>query len=228
MRKESFIMYTEYQDYFNMLSLEEQGKLIQSLFNFASQDENQNTNKNDLSPATQMAYKFITNQINRDIEKYNEKCLKNKVNGALGGRPKNEKQTDIIETERLSQKANGFSQNPNDNDNDNDIKKENNKKKDDTILTDSDLYTLIDETFKDNDVSSSFKEYALMRKAKGTRYAIRTQGTFNYCVSRLRNLAKNKAEAIEILNNSIGANYQGLFPLKKSNVKELEQVPYAN
>ena len=109
------------------------------------------------------------------------------------------------------------------------IKKEINKEKS-TILTDSELYSLIEEEFKDSDVCQKFKDYADMRKAMGKNKAIRTLSTLNSCINKLRKYAKTKQEAIEILDYSIANCYQGLFDKFGHDRKEVakEAIPYAN
>lgn len=108
-------------------------------------------------------------------------------------------------------------------------KKEINKEKS-TILTDSELYSLIEAEFKDADVCQKFKDYAEMRKAMGKNKAIRTLSTLNSCISKIRKYAKTKEEAIEILDYSIVNCYQGLFDkfgYEKKSVNK-EEIPYAN
>lgn len=110
------------------------------------------------------------------------------------------------------------------------FKKEINKEKS-TILTDSELNILIDNEFSDEDVCKKFKEYSEMRKAMGKNKAIRTTGTFESCIQKLRKYAKNKQEAMEILDNSISNCYQGLFDIYKhtiSKTPQQESIPYAN
>ena len=114
--------------------------------------------------------------------------------------------------------------------NDNDIlKKEINKEKN-TILTDSELYSLIEGSFSDSEVCNKFKDYAEMRKAMGKNKAIRTKSTLDSCIQKLRKYARTKEEALDILDYSIANCYQGLFDRfnhgKKSANKEA--IPYAN
>ena len=109
-------------------------------------------------------------------------------------------------------------------------KKEINKERKSTILTDSELYAFIEEEFKDTDVCQKFKDYAEMRKAMGKNKAIRTKSTFDSCVQKLRKYAWTKQEALEILDYSIVNCYQGLFDKFGHDRKEVakEAIPYAN
>ncbi len=82
-KNEGIIMYREYLSYFELLSIEDRGELITAVFRYAFGEEDGEA----LSPAARMAFMFITDQINRDTEKYEKKCEKNRRNGLLGGRP---------------------------------------------------------------------------------------------------------------------------------------------
>lgn len=108
-------------------------------------------------------------------------------------------------------------------------KKEINKEKN-TILSDSELISLIESEFADKDVCQKFKDYALMRKGMGKNKAIRTKATFTSCVEKLRKFAYNKKEALGVLDNSISNCYQGLFDIYKHETKtpQKEAIPYAN
>ena len=105
--------------------------------------------------------------------------------------------------------------------------KEINKEKN-TILTDSELLSLIEKEFNDKDVCDKFKEYALMRKGMGKNKAIRTLATFKSCVCKLRKLAKTKQQALDVLDYSISNCYQGLFDIFKNTLQQQEGIPYAN
>lgn len=166
-------------------------------------------------------------------------------NGKLGGRPSKSitKTCDKIEekskitqenlTEPNQTYNNQTEPTPNLNDNKSYNKyniKEINKEKN-TILTDSELLSLIESEFKDKDVCEKFKQYALMRKGMGKNKAIRTIGTFESCIKKLRKYANTKQEALDVLDNSISSCYQGLFDIFKKCTKKTisqEAIPYAN
>lgn len=174
------------------------------------------------------------------IKPYLDSSKKQYENGIKGGRPANHEtqkqseektqdKTQIItqaETQGLSQRQTIKNKNK---DIDINIKKEINKEKN-TILTDSELYSLIEDSFSDSEVCQKFKDYAEMRKAMGKNKAIRTKSTLDSCIKKLRQYARTKEEAIEILDYSIANCYQGLFDRfnhgKKSADKEA--IPYAN
>ena len=100
--KDSFVLYSNYEDKFKLLSDKDKGKLIMAIFAFVRGEDLSAT----LSPSVLMAYAFITQQIAIDIAKYKEICDRRRENGQLGGRPrKNTSPNDENE------KANGFEEN---------------------------------------------------------------------------------------------------------------------
>ena len=100
----SFVLYTDNKDFLNALSDEQLGRLLRLLFDFA---ENKTIKNNIDDAAVNMAYIFITAQMQRDFEKYERKCKRNAENGKKGGRPC--KKADALEetekSERFSEKA---------------------------------------------------------------------------------------------------------------------------
>lgn len=111
--KKSFILYYDYKKYFDKLSNEDKGKLIDAIFCDGTSDLPQ-----ILSDAADMAFSFIIDKIHRDNQLYEETCAKRRVSGSMGGRPKNEESKEnncnTDETKRLSEKAkkaNGYLEN---------------------------------------------------------------------------------------------------------------------
>ena len=129
MQKNSFLIYLDYEEQFNLLSNEEIGILIRAIIEY---EKTKQVPK--LEGAVKMAFSFIKAQLDRDREKYNKKCEKNKENI---GKRWNKKNTNVqvgirndtnvqvgIRTDTKN------TDNDNDDDNDNDIiKKENIEKK---------------------------------------------------------------------------------------------------
>lgn len=99
-----FIFYIDNKEVLEILSDEQLGHLMRLLIAFAETK----VIKNDIDDiAVNMAYRFITAQMQRDFAKYDQKCKKNAENGKKGGRPcKNAnglKETE--KSERFSKKA---------------------------------------------------------------------------------------------------------------------------
>ena len=79
--KKSFIVYSDWERYFLALSDQQAGKLLKALFAFVSRDEEM-----ELEPMAQMAFMFMSDQIRRDTQKWEEVCEKRSVLGARGGK----------------------------------------------------------------------------------------------------------------------------------------------
>ena len=79
--KKSFILYSDWERYFLALSDQQAGKLLKALFAFVSRDE-----EIELEPMAQMAFMFMSDQIRRDTQKWEEVCEKKRVLGARGGK----------------------------------------------------------------------------------------------------------------------------------------------
>jgi len=83
-QKNSFIMYFDWYEHFELLDDAELGILIRSIYNHVLRKENMV----DLSEKLTMAFSFIKKQLDKDLEKYANICEKREQWGKLGGRPK--------------------------------------------------------------------------------------------------------------------------------------------
>ena len=108
--KKSFIVYKSYRRILEKLTMEERGELFMALFDYAIDG-----NEPELSPKAEIAFAAIQDNMDRDAEKYEAVCERNKVNGVKGGRPKKEKKPK--ETQWVISKP---KKPDNDNDNEND------------------------------------------------------------------------------------------------------------
>lgn len=91
----SFVLYTDYIDQVELLSMEQRGLLLSAIMCYAADKE-----LPDMDGMVTMAFSFIRKQIDRDNEKYQEKVEKCREAGKLGGRPK----------KNPEEKTNGFSE----------------------------------------------------------------------------------------------------------------------
>ena len=119
-QKKSFLMYTDYWKDISLLTMEQRGMLLSAIMLHTLGGE-----VPELDGATQMAFSFISEQIDRDAEKYQDTIEKRKEAGKLGGRPK------ANAFDEKAKKANGFSE------------KQTKAKKADNV-TDINKYTLAD------------------------------------------------------------------------------------
>ena len=105
--KKSFLIYAEYEQYFDMLDAFEQAKLLKALFT-AFKGENVDDLSLNMDNATKMAFTFMCNQLKMDEEKYQQKCETNRKNGAKGGAPKGN-QNAVKNKQMINQKENSSS-----------------------------------------------------------------------------------------------------------------------
>lgn len=109
--KKSFMLYYDYREHLQILTDEERGKLLMALMDYGMTGEHQK-----LTGAALMAFSFITSQMDRDAERYAEKCKKRSEAGKQGGRPRKakasedgaDKPTAPNNAEEKAKKANGF------------------------------------------------------------------------------------------------------------------------
>jgi len=85
MNHESFILYKEHQELIEQLSPEQAGKLFKGLFSYVATGE-----APELDALSNMAFTAIRQDLDRNAEKYEQKCEALRRNGAKGGRPKKE------------------------------------------------------------------------------------------------------------------------------------------
>ena len=81
--KNSFVLYNEYKEQFELLSYEEAGQLIMAIFEYTETGV-----APELNGMVLMAFAFIKKQLDRDAEKYEKTVEKRKEAGKNGGAPK--------------------------------------------------------------------------------------------------------------------------------------------
>ena len=94
MDKSSFLIYLDYEEQFNLLTDEQVGQLMRAIIKYEKTGEVPN-----LDGVLKMAFSFIKTQLDRDREKYEARCEKNKKKKKRGGRPK--KANGLEKTERF-------------------------------------------------------------------------------------------------------------------------------
>ena len=112
--KNSFVIYTDYMEQVELLTMEQRGILFTSIMAYASEKE-----LPDMDGMTKMAFSFIKATMDRDMEKYRQTVEKRKEAGKLGGRPKADGSS---EKQSKAKKPDNDSVNDNDNVNVNDKK----------------------------------------------------------------------------------------------------------
>ncbi len=194
MAKDSFILYLEQKQIFEMLTDEEAGQLIKAIFEY--EDTGQTVT---LDRSLQIAFLPIKNVLDRNKEKYEKVVERNKKNiekrwnkedtkntTGKNGIPKNTKNTD------------------NDNEHDNDKKEKNKKRK-----TFDDVFS---ENHFSNDLENTIKDFIDMRK---TIKKPMTTKALELLIRNLKKLTNLEDEQIAILNQSIEHGWQTVYPLKQ-------------
>ncbi len=98
MDKSSFLIYLDYEEQFNLLTDEQIGQLMRAIIKYEKTREIPQLNE-----IVKMAFSFIKTQLDRDREKYEARCEKNRENAKKGGRPRKNQKDNL--------KANGFNEN---------------------------------------------------------------------------------------------------------------------
>ena len=78
--KKSFIMYSNYREFLSRLPDKDIADLIKAIFCFVEGEE-----VPELSPSAELCFGIISDQIKRDMEKYEKVCERRAIAGRLGG-----------------------------------------------------------------------------------------------------------------------------------------------
>lgn len=115
MRK-SFIIHIDSLEVLNELSDEQAGQLFKAISDY------QKTGKNNLKGVMSAVFIPFKNQFDRDNQKYESICERNKINGLKGGRPKPKRtqKTQVVISETQNNPKEPDNKNKNDSKNDND------------------------------------------------------------------------------------------------------------
>lgn len=108
MKKDTFILYTQFSEMISELSDEQAGIILKSIFLYVETGEEPN-----LTGLLKMAFIPIRQQLDRTNEKWEKQSKINSVNGSKGGRPTkanalNENPTETDEQSNYEEKANGY------------------------------------------------------------------------------------------------------------------------
>ena len=201
MGKDSFILYLEQQEIFEMLTDEQAGQLIKNIFAYERTGDMPQMDK-----MLNLAFIPIMQALDKNRYKYEEKCKKNKENIEKRW---NKKNTSVYERKKTNT---NYTDNDNEYDNehvnDNDIdKKEKNKKR-----------KTFDDVFSENhfskELENTIKDFIDMRKIIKKPM---TTKALELLIRNLEKLTNLEEEKIAILNQSIEHGWQTVYPLKQYN-----------
>lgn len=91
--KKSLLLYYDYKSHFDFLTDEQLGRIVRSMLEY----EIDNVLPEFDEPILKMTFSFIRSNLDRDKQKYLEKCEKNTENGKKGGRPRQGQQNEQYE-----------------------------------------------------------------------------------------------------------------------------------
>ncbi len=77
------LLYYDYLSHFNFLTDEQLGKIVRAMLDY----EINGVLPEFSEPIMQMTFSFVRSNLDRDREKFIERCQKNAENGKKGGRP---------------------------------------------------------------------------------------------------------------------------------------------
>ena len=104
MKKNSFVLYTDYCEHMELLNMEQRGVLFTAIMCYASGGEIP-----DMDGATRMAFSFIKKQMDRDTTRYVRTVEARSQAGKKGGRPRKEANA-FSDNQEKAKKANAFSE----------------------------------------------------------------------------------------------------------------------
>ena len=203
MAKDSFILYLEQKQIFEMLTNEEAGQLIKAIFEYEGTGQIVN-----LDRSLQIAFLPIKSALDRNKEKYEnvvkrniEKRWKKENTKNTTGKKGIQKNTQNTDNEHDNERDN---ENYNEHDKD---KKEKNKKRKtfDDILAENHFTKELEDTIRD---------FIDMRK---TIKKPMTSKALELLLRNLEKLTNLEEEKIAILNQSIEHGWQTVYPLKNNN-----------
>ena len=202
MAKDSFILYLEQKQIFEMLTNEEAGQLIKAIFEY--EDTGQIVN---LDRSLQIAFLPIKSALDRNKEKYENVVKRNKRNIEKRWEKENTKNTTGKKgIQKNTKNTDNERDNENDNEHDKDKKEKNKKRKTfDDILAENHFTKELEDTIRD---------FIDMRK---TIKKPMTSKALELLLRNLKKLTNLEEEKIAILNQSIEHGWQTVYPLKNNN-----------
>ena len=223
--KQAFLFHFKWFKRMEKLSASQKALLLDTM-NLYSQNLDIKNNINKMPEKVSMIWDIIQEDMQDDIDLYNKKCLKNRQNASLGGLAKaHNRVANASECYQTLPNATVRCRSLPDIDIDTDSKEKIYKKESSECYN---IDELIQSKFADADVANKFAEFLAMRAGLGKNKEVTTIETFNALIDKLRTIATNKTEALQVLNNSIINNLTDLYPPHKNNKTAEGGVEYAN
>ena len=208
------MLYLDTDGQWEMLSDEQAGKLIKALFKYVKTGEALETDDGMLK----MAFSFISGQYNRDSERYEAKCEKNRQIALEREKKKREERirnsTNVHEREQAYTNSTDIDK---DKDKDKDIN--NNKRKAHCVV--SVIDSMLSEYTENASLIATIKDFAKFRKQIK---APLTERALKLCLNKLDELADTDELKIKVVEQSIERGWKGLFPLKEESKEQKSDI----
>ena len=190
--KKSFVLYADLIHTVKKMPMGKRGELLTIILEYV----------NDLNPSTDdiivdLVFEPIKRQMKRDLKSYEERAIRSRENGKLGGRPK-KTQTNLYEPKKPS----GFIENPDE------------PRKPDTV---TDTVTVTDNVIN-KDKELIFSDWLNYRKE--IKKPIKAKKTLDSLINKFNQ--SNLKQCEFVVNNSISNQWTGLFWDKKNEVQEVK------
>jgi len=116
----SFVLYTDYADSLRKLPLDQIGAVFLAIFDYVEFEKM----PENLDPVADMCFSFIIKQVQRDKEKYKEKCKKRAEAGRKGGEKKRDNLANVANATTAKHRVANLPDNDADNEYDTDTENE--------------------------------------------------------------------------------------------------------
>lgn len=204
MNIKSFVIHTNWEDKLSLLSDDELGKITRYVFRYVKTGVIPKMNRNFL-----MIFNIIKYDIDNNIDSYQKRVEANKMNGKLGGRPKDIKKEEnrknpmgYLETEKTQINRKNLD-NDYDYDNNNDIK------------------IIIDNYFNNKKESIKEKVYEHLK----IRKKLKAQNTPRAIKLLLKDLdGKDEIEQSIMIDNSIKNSWKCYYPLTNRDKARIREI----
>ena len=105
--KNSFVLYTSYQEQIDLLTMEQRGRLLTAILAYAAGET-----PSDMDDVTRMAFSFIRSDMDKNEEKYQKTVEARREAGKKGGRPKANASEEKQKKQMVFSKTKGNQKNP--------------------------------------------------------------------------------------------------------------------
>ena len=90
-KPKSFVLYADFENALLQMSLRERGILFTMIYSYVNRGSIDEFLKR--TPIVDVTFEIIRAQLDRDMKKYEQICIRNAENGKFGGRPRKETET---------------------------------------------------------------------------------------------------------------------------------------